>query len=300
MSPNATRTLRRIVLIGALLAALGMSVVLEPATVRAQSPTTAGSTAAAPPASTTRAAPATPTTNPPGNAVDSKADGAASRVGSADGQSPSAGAKAGDAAGKDTADSDRTVVIEKDGKRVQVTRSKKGGKDRSDLDTFPYRGPPTGMIVAIVAIVFLSPALIVGLFISYRLRKARMLNETMLKLAELGAVAPAEAIQALSSGQPPPGLAAAAAAAAGTAALPLADHVRQIQHRATTADLRKAVILGAVGLGFILYSLFDDGSPNFVGLVLAFLGAGYGVLWWFETRHAERIAQGPGSTQSQP
>ncbi|MEP7207408.1 MAG: DUF6249 domain-containing protein [Casimicrobiaceae bacterium] len=293
MSQNVTRTLRRMVLGSALLAALAMSAALEPATVRAQSPTTAGRAAAAP------AAPAAAATTPPGNPADAKADGATSRAAAADGQSPSAGAKAGDAAGKDTADTDRSVVVvEKDGKRVQVTRPRRGAKDRDAGDTFTYHGPPTRMIVAIVAIVFLSPALIVGLFIWYRLRKARMLNETMLKLAERGAVTPAEAIQALSSGQPPPGL--AAAAAAGTAAPPLADQVRQIQHRATTADLRKAIILGAVGLGFILYSLFDDGSPNFVGLVLTFLGAGYGVLWWFETRHAERIQQGPGSTQSPP
>ena len=42
--------------------------------------------------------------------------------------------------------------------------------------------------------------------------------------------------------------------------------------------------MGAIGLGLTLYSLFEDRSPNGVGLVLLFLGIGYVVLWWFEER----------------
>jgi hypothetical protein len=30
--------------------------------------------------------------------------------------------------------------------------------------------------------------------------------------------------------------------------------------------------------------MFDDGSPNGLGLVLLFVGIGYIVLWWFEER----------------
>jgi hypothetical protein len=50
------------------------------------------------------------------------------------------------------------------------------------------------------------------------------------------------------------------------------------------SDLRKGVIAGAVGLGFTFYSMLDDGSPNFVGLILLFVGLAYIVLWYFEDR----------------
>jgi hypothetical protein len=59
------------------------------------------------------------------------------------------------------------------------------------------------------------------------------------------------------------------------------------------SDLRKGVLLSAVGMSFIIYSLLDSGSPNWVGLVLLFVGVGYGVLWWFEDRH---LAQGDAGT----
>ena len=32
--------------------------------------------------------------------------------------------------------------------------------------------------------------------------------------------------------------------------------------------------------------MIDDGRPNWLGLVLLFVGIGYIVLWWFEDRHA--------------
>jgi len=133
------------------------------------------------------------------------------------------------------------------------------------------------MAVLIVAVVFLSPVLAIGLILWYRMRKARMLNETMLKLAEKGIVAPADALEALAGGKQ-------AARATATATAPLYEQAKQIRRRAAWSDLRKGVITGGIGLGLTLFSMFDDRSPNSVGLVFLCVGIGFVVLWWFEER----------------
>jgi hypothetical protein len=50
------------------------------------------------------------------------------------------------------------------------------------------------------------------------------------------------------------------------------------------------VILSAVGLGLLRWSMFEDGTPNGLGVVFLFVGIGYCVLWYFEdgTRTARR------------
>ena len=53
-------------------------------------------------------------------------------------------------------------------------------------------------------------------------------------------------------------------------------------------DLRKGVILTAIGLAFVFYSMINSSEANWVGLVLLFLGVGYILLWWFEDRHLQR------------
>ena len=73
--------------------------------------------------------------------------------------------------------------------------------------------------------------------------------------------------------------------AALAAIAPLQEQAQQIRRRAAWSDLRKGVFTAGVGLALSLYSLFDDGSPNGLGLVLIFVGAGFLVLWWFEQRH---------------
>jgi hypothetical protein len=57
------------------------------------------------------------------------------------------------------------------------------------------------MVVAIVTVVFLAPVLAIALTLWYRMRKARLLNETMLKLAEKGIVPSAAALDALAGGK---------------------------------------------------------------------------------------------------
>ena len=177
----------------------------------------------------------------------------------------------------------------KKGKRVRVGVF---GDDREfdSFNDFVHTEPGLAfMVVSIVALVFLSPVLAIALILWYRMRKARMLNETMLKLAEKGIVPPAEALGAL-AGNP------SAAIAAAPSAAPLYEQAKQIRRRAAWSDLRKGVLLGGVGLGIALWGVLDDGSPNGLGLVLLFVGIGYIVLWWFEDRQVAPNGSGPGAT----
>jgi hypothetical protein len=181
---------------------------------------------------------------------------------------PAGGGKAGS--------SGRNVTI---GKHGRVTVNGLGTDHEFDsVSEFVHDEPAIAtMVVLIVAVVFLSPVLAIGLILWYRMRKARMLNETMLKLAEKGIVAPADALDALAGGRQ-----SALATTAATA--PLYEQAKQIRRRAAWSDLRKGVITGGIGLALTLYSLFDDRSPNGFGLVLLFVGIGFVVLWWFEER----------------
>jgi len=142
------------------------------------------------------------------------------------------------------------------------------------------------MVVAIVGVVFLAPVLAIGLILWYRMRKARMLNETMLKLAEKGIVPPAEALYALAGGRQAEVLSTAASTA------PIYEQAKLVRRRAAWSDLRKGVFTGGVGLALIFYSMLEDREANAIGLVLLFVGIGFVVLWWFEER---QIAPSGGS-----
>ena len=77
---------------------------------------------------------------------------------------------------------------------------------------------------------------------------------------------------------------------------------KDLRARSAWSDLRKGVVMTAIGLALTAYSMLDDRTPNILGLVLLFLGIGYGVLWWFEQRQlgtmtagtAIRSGRGPG------
>jgi hypothetical protein len=144
----------------------------------------------------------------------------------------------------------------------------------------------TGMVVAIVFVVFFAPVCAIAIIVWYRMRKARMLNETMLKLAEKGVVPPAEALDALTGGKPPAAMA------------PYYDQARQVRRHAAWSDLRKGVLLAGFGLALSVYSLLEDREANGLGLVLLFVGLGFVVLWWFEQRHL--VPSPPATPDSAP
>ena len=229
---------------------------------------------------------------------DESAKGPAGATAQEDGAKGATGAPARDGGAKGTADATvtdqkdpatgkRTITVVKDGKTVTVT-GVPGDREFDSFDELLRNEPMLAvMIIAIVAVVFLSPVLAIALILGYRMRKARMQNETMLRLAEKGFVPPGEAIEAVAAGVVP-----AQFRADGAAATP-AERVQEIRKRAAWSDLRKGVVLGAVGLGLTLYSMLDDGTPNGLGLVLLFVGIGYTVLWWFEER--QNLPRGGGA-----
>lgn len=226
-------------------------------------------------------------------------------------------ADGGDKAGADKADA--TISISPHGVDV-VTRSEDGatsnkhidvrrgrvevqgfGNDRvyDSFEQFMREAPGTALFAfLIVTVVFLVPLLAIALLVWYKIRRTRMQHEAMLKLAERGVVSPTAAMEALAGGSSPAAtmdsLARAAAtsgaapgAAATSGSAPLYEQARQLRRRTAWSDLRKGVILIAVGLGLSAFSMFDDGTPNSVGLVCLFLGIGYCVLWYFQDRPAD-------------
>jgi uncharacterized membrane protein len=96
------------------------------------------------------------------------------------------------------------------------------------------------------------------------------------------------------SGITPEAAAASAAAPLSSSAAPVYQQAVIARKRAVWSDLRKGVILTAIGMAFVLYWIVDSGSASWLGLVLMFLGFGYILLWWFESRHLQTRETGVG------
>ena len=204
-----------------------------------------------------------------------------------------------DQAAKDEDDTDITISphgikVDKGKKRVHVGAF---GSDR-EYDSFQdfVRDAPwlAGLVFLTVLLVFLVPLLIIVLLIWYKVHKTRMMNETMIKLAEKGVVPPAEAMEALGANRVGP------AVTAGPATAPLYEQAKIVRRRAAWSDLRKGVILIALGFGLSAWSMFEDGTPNGLGLVLLFVGIGYCVLWFFEDREAAPRTGAPPTASGAP
>ena len=167
-----------------------------------------------------------------------------------------------------------------------------------------------GVMFLFVGALFLTPIILLVGIVWYKLRKTKMQNEALLRLAERGVIAPAQAIDAVGSGVMPtapgnetagftgisgPGAAGAAGGFAGIASAATAyEQAMQTRRRAVWSDLRRGILLGAIGLSIVVYSEAASGSPNWLGLALLFVGIGYLVLWWLEDR---RFTQRTASDQ---
>ena len=172
------------------------------------------------------------------------------------------------------------VTVDDETGRVRI-QGAGGAREFDSFEQFIDQAPwIAGLVFSVTFLVFLTPILIIALVIWYKMRKTRMLNETMIRLAEKGVVPPAEAYAAVAGGS-------ASAMQATPSTAPLYAQAKEARRKAVWSDLRKGFIVGAVGLGFTFYSMLDDGSPNFVGLILLFVGLAYIVLWYFEDRQVE-------------
>lgn len=171
----------------------------------------------------------------------------------------------------------------RDGHRKGITIGISGtDREYDSFDQFLDRDPWLAtMVIGVVFVVFLTPILLVALVVWYKMRKTRLQNETMVKLAERGALPPAEAMQAVVGGR--------ADAAIAATSVPLAEQARTLRRAAAWSDLRRGVLLAAVGLATTLYSLLDDATANWLGLALLFVGIGYCALWYFEDRQASVV-----------
>lgn len=160
------------------------------------------------------------------------------------------------------------------------------------FDQFVDKAPAVAAgVVLMFLIAFLTPVMIIFLVIWYKLRKNRMISETMLKLAEKGVVPSLEVMQALGSGRPGPALRAMSAGA------PMVEQARGLRKLAAWSDLRRGIIMGAIGFALTVYSVVHSASANWFGLVLLFVGVGYATLWYFEDQQiaAARAADLPAT-----
>lgn len=263
---QADRTfIRRLVLGIALLLALALG----------SAPTSPPAQAQAAPPTASKPKPAQPAKPAPADQADAGTDSPSADSPGADKESPSAEVTVGP----------RGITIDRHGKRVRVF----GIDSDREYDSFNELAQDApwlaGLVFFAVALFFAVPLLIVIAVVWYKMRRARMMNETMIRLAERGVVPPAGAIEALAGNKPE------AAERAMVSAAPIVEQARVASRRAAWSDLRKGIVMLAVGVGLIFWSMLEDGSPNGFGLVLMFVGIGYIVLWRFEER---QITPPPG------
>jgi hypothetical protein len=161
------------------------------------------------------------------------------------------------------------------------------------METAPWI---VGLVFLVVGSIFLIPVILLVGIIWYKLRKTRLQNEAWLRLAEKGIAPPAQAVDAVASGASP-GPDNIPAAAGSAAPGQVYQQAKATVRRVVWSDLRKGVLLLAFGVALVLYSITESGTPNWLGLVLLFVGIGYIALWWLEDRRLDRRDAG-GSTGS--
>ena len=197
---------------------------------------------------------------------------------------------------------DTAAAAEEDNAAAPANRGKRGEhirvdtNDDFDFDAFNSQLQKMpwviGLVFLVVGSIFLTPVVLLVGIIWYKLRKTRLQNEAMLALAEKGVVSPAQAADALATGAP-----------AASVAPQVYQQAVAMRKRIVWSDLRKGVILSAIGLGLSFYAVTGSGEPSWIGLILLFVGVGYVALWWLEGRHLEqsgatRAGNGAGTSSS--
>ena len=195
--------------------------------------------------------------------------------------------EAGREAAREATDAAREAAREaRDPRKRGITIGMDVDRQYDSFDQFLDRDPGlAALVLGVVFIVFLTPILIIALIIWYKIRRNRMQNETMLRLAEKGVVPPSDALQAIATNR----------VDAVTNSLPLAEQASTLTKRTAWSDLRKGVLLGTVGLAFVFHSMIEEGTAGWFGLTLLFVGIGYVVLWYFEDRQAAAFKAGQAS-----
>jgi hypothetical protein len=168
--------------------------------------------------------------------------------------------------------------------------TKKRGRARITIDgdddfdvpggswNFAHKNPwIIALVFLIVGSIFLTPVILLVGIIWYKLRKTRLQNEAMLRLAERGVVPPAQAADALATGASP-----------ASVAPQVYEQAVALRRRVVWSDLRKGVILSMIGAAFCFYWIVAGGEASWVGLILLFIGIGYISLWWLEGRHLDQ------------
>ena len=181
---------------------------------------------------------------------------------------------------RSASDTTPRITIDRDGAKGErkIKIEVPGSNEEFDsFDQFIDKAPGIAAgVVLMFLIALLTPVIIIFMVIWYKTRKNRMINETLLKLAEKGVMPSTEIMQALGSGRP------GAVLNAMPAGLPAVEQVGVMRKLAAWSDLRRGVILGSIGFALCMYSLLHSASANWFGLVLLFVGVGYAALWYFE------------------
>jgi hypothetical protein len=183
-----------------------------------------------------------------------------------------------------TAADDDMADSGKRGKRHKsVIRMDSDGDFESFKDAVNTAPWIVGLVFLVVGSIFLTPLILLVGIVWYKLRKTRMQNDALIRLAEKGMIPAAQAADAVASGVMPAAGAVAAAAGDGTGGV--YQQAVATRRRTVWSDLRKGMLLGAFGFAVTLYSIIEHGAANWFGLLLLFVGLGYGLLWWLEDRH---------------
>ena len=119
----------------------------------------------------------------------------------------------------------------------------------------PFAIPILALLIPIVAIIMAGVV---------RIKRNRMLHDTVRLMTEKGAAIPPELIDAVAN-----------------------DSKQQAKTWSPTSQLRSGVINIVIGLGFMFLLREIDGGPTWMwaaGMIPVMIGVGFLLIWWIESR----------------